>query len=42
MMNEVMAEALADATVTTIFQIAGLANICALGLLVRGMIKGEV
>ena len=35
-------EALMDATVTTIFQIAGMANICALGLLVRGMIKGEV
>ena len=35
-------EALMDATVTTIFWIVGLANICALGLLVRGMIKGEV
>ncbi len=42
MMNEVMAEALANATVMTIFWVVGLANIYALGLLVRGMIKGEV
>ena len=42
MMNEVMAEALADATVTTIFWIVWLANVLTLGFLVYGMIKGEV
>ena len=42
MMNEVMAEALADATVTTIFWIVVIANIAALGLLIYGMIRGEV
>lgn len=37
-----IAEALMDATVMTIFQIACLANVLALGFLVYGMIKGEV
>ena len=42
MMNEVMAAAMTEATVMTIFQIAALANVLALGLLIYGMIKGEV
>ena len=31
-----------DALIMTIFQVAALANIVALGLLIYGMIKGEV